>query len=484
MKPSDRLLLLLGALVGSFASAGDLAAQCSQIVPFGPASSPLGASPLARVQPLPNDRVLGIGVTLAGGQAWPGLAEFDGGTWSTFAFPLAGLAPNVTAVRPNGDLLVGGVPSGGAPSPVAIRQGGAWSFLGSLSPVSWIQSLLPLPNGDVVAGGWFVAGNRLMVARWDGSAWQPMGAGFDEEVRALVAMPDGSVVAGGWFAASGSTLLNRVARWNGSSWQALGSGFAPDLGVVEALCVMPNGDLIAGGTFTSASGGPASRIARWDGTAWRALGSGVNGGVASLSLLPDGDLLVTGAFTMAGGVPASGVARWNGLAWSSVGVAPSVFGPSVCRLRDDFFVLAGDFGAGEGLVGITTACPASAQVAGPGCAGHQLTVDRPWTGAPVHANATGLPNASIVGLVYGHALASASLASLFATALPGCDLHVQPDVVELGFAAGGQFASSFLVPDLPALAGVPFHHQVLSLALDPSLAVAATNAVSLTVGVF
>jgi hypothetical protein len=37
---------------------------------------------------------------------------------------------------------------------------------------------------------------------------------------------------------------------------------------------------------------------------------------------------------------------------------------------------------------------------------------------------------------------------------------------------------------VPALAGTVFHHQVVALALDPTLAVTATNAVTMTVGVF
>jgi hypothetical protein len=40
------------------------------------------------------------------------------------------------------------------------------------------------------------------------------------------------------------------------------------------------------------------------------------------------------------------------------------------------------------------------------------------------------------------------------------------------------------LPNSPALAGVVFDHQMVSLALDPSLAVTATNSLRLTVGSF
>ena len=476
-------------MAAPFASAADLIAQCTQVVPFGAAGQLAGSSP-TKLMPLPADHVLAVGVALAGGPAVAGAYEFDGAAWSPFAFPLAGLSVSSTSVRPNGDLIAGGYPTPSAPSPVAVRQGGSWSFLGSMSSVSWVGTVLAMPNGDVIAGGWFVSGNRLMVARFDGSSWLPMGAGFDEEVRALVAMPDGSVVAGGWFTQSAADV-NHIARFDGTGWQPLGSGFGPSGQCsVESLCVLPNGDLIAGGTFTSAGGAPANRVARWDGSAWRTLGAGVDGGVRSMVVLPDGDLLVVGVFTHAGGVPAAGVARWNGLAWAPV-IAGGTDGfvQSVCRLRDDYFVVGGMFTAvagqaSGGAFGLTTACPARVQAAGNGCAGQQLTADRPWTGAPFRSFATGLPNAALVIVVYGDALAPSALASVFSTALPGCMLHVRPDVLQLGFASSGQFQAGFTIPDVPALAGVVLHHQVLSLALDPTLAVGATEALSLTAGAF
>jgi hypothetical protein len=73
---------------------------------------------------------------------------------------------------------------------------------------------------------------------------------------------------------------------------------------------------------------------------------------------------------------------------------------------------------------------------------------------------------------------------VFATALPGCTLHVQPDFVDITFANAGTASFQFALPNTPSLAGVIFHHQMVPLALDPSLAVTATNALAMTVGSF
>jgi hypothetical protein len=42
----------------------------------------------------------------------------------------------------------------------------------------------------------------------------------------------------------------------------------------------------------------------------------------------------------------------------------------------------------------------------------------------------------------------------------------------------------FVLPNAMALVGVVFHHQMVSLALDATLAVTATNALQLTLGAF
>lgn len=61
---------------------------------------------------------------------------------------------------------------------------------------------------------------------------------------------------------------------------------------------------------------------------------------------------------------------------------------------------------------------------------------------------------------------------------------MQPDHVEFVLAANGTAQAQFVLPNTPALAGITFRHQMVALALDPTLAVTATNALHLTVGSF
>jgi hypothetical protein len=113
-----------------------------------------------------------------------------------------------------------------------------------------------------------------------------------------------------------------------------------------------------------------------------------------------------------------------------------------------------------------------------------VTATLPWTGSTWRADASGLPNAAAVFVVNGFGATSLPLGAVFATAQPGCTLHVQPDVVDLTFASQGTASVQFLLPNTPSLAGVTFRHQMVPLALDGTLAVTATNSLLLTVGSF
>ena len=49
-------------------------------------------------------------------------------------------------------------------------------------------------------------------------------------------------------------------------------------------------------------------------------------------------------------------------------------------------------------------------------------------------------------------------------------------------AVNGEAQLAFAIPNVPALVGATFRQQFVSFALDPSLAVGATNALELAVG--
>ncbi len=117
-------------------------------------------------------------------------------------------------------------------------------------------------NNDLVAGGNFsLAGSTPVsnIAAWDGNQWHPLGAGFDNVVRAL-AVFRGQLFAGGSFESSGTTEVDYIARWDGSAWQPLGSGLNE---YIRHLAVYDD-KLFVGGYFTRAGGHLAQRICSWD----------------------------------------------------------------------------------------------------------------------------------------------------------------------------------------------------------------------------
>lgn len=481
----------------------------------GTAWAPLGAPTgldffVSAVAAEPNGDLAVAGLFhRAGGAAVNRLARWSNGAWSPLGAGMVG-GGALTVLR-NGDLVAAGPDASGTGTPVvqvARWNGVAWTQLGtgvsgSVGPGACVRSIVELANGDIVVGGQFVGAGGVLVsnmARWNGTAWSRFGGIFDGEVEALAVLPDGSIVAGGYFSRIGGVIAADIARWDGAGWSALGTGMSGSpSGPVQALAVGPNGDLFAGGFFQLAGGVPASRIARWNGVAWSALGAGISaldpstGSVFALRVLPNGDLLVGGQFADAGGVPAHNLARWNGASWAAVGSSSgggtdgNVW--SFAQLPDGDVVAGGAFTSVDGIVSpwlarLTTTCRALVTGSGGGCAGGQLTATLPWAGAAWRADATGLPLAALVFRVTGFATTSLSLASVAPTAWPGCTLHVQPDIVDSVVIANGTASFASSLPNTAALAGVLFHHQMIPIALDGTLAVTATNALSMTVGSF
>jgi WD40 repeat protein len=334
----------LGAVVRSFAffPNGDLLAGTEDIgSPFrwnGSTWTELGAPGAAA-----NGTVLAVAVhpngdVIAGGTFWgmggvpmPGLAKWNGTTWSPFGTGLTNSFVNAIALLGNGDVVVGGqiaVAGGNVARNLARWDGLGWSALGA--GVVFARTMAIMPTGDVVVGSRVAmpgAPDIRTPARWNGSVWSSFGGGFGattgDTVTALLALPRGELIAAGSSLVGSTSLTHRIARWDGSNWTTLG---VPDRGV-KAMVAMPNGDIVVGGTFNSIGGVPAVGIARWNGTAWAALGSGIvssvsapqAGDVRALAVMPNGDLIAGGDFAVAGGVMARNIALWGGTAWSQVG---------------------------------------------------------------------------------------------------------------------------------------------------------------------
>jgi hypothetical protein len=481
---------------GTFAVAGSVGA--SRVARWdGTAWSALsdGNAPSAYVRSLltlPDGSIVAGGTfQAAGGVVASGISRWDGASWAPLGSGTSTGAIHAMALRPNGDLVVGGKEF------VGTWDGAAWtplatSLAGGPPHADMVEAVAALPNGDLVVGGDFslIEGQWVQgLARWDGIVWSKLGGADAGEVHALVVLDHGDLVAGGHLWAM-SPPVDGIARWDGSSWSPLGAGVQGGEGAVHAIAQLPNGELIVGGSFTTAGGLPASNIARWNGSAWSPLGSGTNSLVRAVHALPNGDVIAAGEFTQAGGVVVGGVARWNGSAWSTIGGHTGYCrGFALAAEASGDVLLGGVFAFVGGqvspsLVRLTTTCPASAVASAPGCLGNVVGAGLPWTGSTWRADANGLPSAAAVLVVNGFATTTLPLAAVFPTAIAGCTLHVAPDVVDLTFATNGAASFAFALPNTPSLAGVVFHHQMVSIALDATLAVTATNALRLTVGSF
>jgi len=94
-----------------------------------------------------------------------------------------------------------------------------------------------------VGGAFTTAGGVPVnnIARWDGVGWSDVGGGVtggaEAAVHALTVHDDGpgpALYAGGQFAGAGRVSVSHIAKWNGESWSPVGAGF-DDL--VRALAV-------------------------------------------------------------------------------------------------------------------------------------------------------------------------------------------------------------------------------------------------------
>ena len=180
--------------------------------------------------------VAGGEFSVMSGVTLPGIARWNGTTWSGLSTGMGGGGvPTVYALAPYGTALV---------------AGGAFASAGGVSAAN--------------------------VGSWDGTQWSAFGQGIQSAaatpvVRAVVTYRDSLVVAG-TFTAADSVPAANIARWNGARWSSLGSGTGACTGdalrgdpTVAAVSVWGTG-LFAGGVFSFAGARPAAGLAHWDDT--------------------------------------------------------------------------------------------------------------------------------------------------------------------------------------------------------------------------
>ncbi|MBL9078148.1 MAG: hypothetical protein JNL08_11630 [Planctomycetes bacterium] len=430
----------------------------------------------------------------------PPVARWDGVAWSVLggALPPGGLARSLVAAA-NGDIVVGS----GNDGVLARSSGAGWSTVTSLG--SAVIDLVEMPNGDLVACGTFtvaggVAANNI--ARWNGITWAPLGSGLDGPAYGMLVLPNGDLVAVGAFTSAGGAAANSVARWDGTSWSPFGGGIPLAAGEsVFRAASAPNGDLYVVGRFAQLGGVPANSIARWDGSAWQTVGGGLQSGtsaagVSGLAVQPNGRVVVGGGFTTAGGVAAPHVAVWDGSTWAPLGAGlPASVNALVSAANGDLVLGSQPVLTSFPPVAVhvwRTPCPASSSDQGGGCAGsggaNQLTTTAlPWAEATFRAQGTGLPApAIVVALTSVTAIAPPfPLTAVFAQAVPGCNLLVAPDIVQVLASLNGTAESSLFLSNVPAIAGLVFYHQMVPFEVDALgnvVAITASNVLQLTAG--
>jgi len=300
------------------------------------------------------------------GQPYPGLARWDGSTWSTLGSGVEGSNFRLRVIH--GGLFVFGVKKadGLTFTSVGLWDGSAWftlpyddydiaaiaarddeafssSITGSFSlhryngdttgNATWGQTigadLLTFFQDHLFAAGRFTMlgpDSASYIAHWNGTAWKPVGSGVPGGVTQLIATDDALYVAVRIEHHDPSVVM----RWNGTQWTTLGE-IADEKSTFANIASMTyeDGKLYVAGHFDSIAGVYAPNSAYWDvdGQAWHGIrdsrGNGLNNNVHSLAANQSG-VYVGGLFNRAGEQEVAGLLRWNNGGWSPLGESGAV----------------------------------------------------------------------------------------------------------------------------------------------------------------
>jgi trimeric autotransporter adhesin len=310
------------------------------------------------------------------------IAKWDGTHWA----PVGNGLDNVGGVLSMASfddgsgnaLYVGGTfeTASGVPAPgIAKWNGSTWSGVGGGLTGGFLLSVWALAVFDdgsgpalYATGNFDTAGGVVVhhVARWNGSSWSALGSGLGADAlgHALAVFDDGSgpaLYVGGTFSSAGGVPVAGLARWNGSTWSAVGdlSGtggfFPPEVLAMAVVHETAGTALYVGGGFLHAGSIPVANLLRWDGSAWSDVGGGVKNTsssspvVTALAAFNDGSgtaLHVGGMFNKAGTISAANIAKWNGTSWSRLGNGVNGAVDALASVNDGSgpaLIAAGDF---------------------------------------------------------------------------------------------------------------------------------------------
>ena len=171
-----------------------------------------------------NSRIIAGGGTDGFGQG--GLYRWNGATWSALGAGITnGRQVSCLAIAPNGDVIAGGYfwrMGGVSVNGIARWNGTAWASIGPVNDSfdfykGTVDSIAIRPNGDIVVGGYFSTVGHYTpaknVALWNGTAWSALSGGVDGGVSALANTSNGDLVAGGNFGTAGGVVSAFFARY-------------------------------------------------------------------------------------------------------------------------------------------------------------------------------------------------------------------------------------------------------------------------------
>ena len=257
------------------------------------------------------------------------LAKWDGSSWEALGTGVDGEVHALTFDE-SGTLFIGGNFSRDGSGEFELSKVASWdganlssvgNGLGTFSGVV-VRTFDFDSQGNLYAGGSELAGG---VFRWDGQAWASFGARHQGSVNTLTFDSEDNLYIGGDFQAviqpdDSELNTNRIARWNGSSWEPVGPGFDAE---VKSLGFDEAGMLHVSGVFSQLTDGTALRhVARWN-AAWEPVGPGVDEnlfeGVNALVFADNGAFYALGDVQHLGGALVNGVGYWNSQQWQGIG---------------------------------------------------------------------------------------------------------------------------------------------------------------------
>jgi uncharacterized delta-60 repeat protein len=165
------------------------------------------------------------------------------------------------------------------------------------------------PDGKILVGGYFdtfngAARGGVFRLNADGSldpTFAPTGSGINYDVDAMVLQPDGKVLIGGRFTTYNGASCRYITRLNAdgtrdASFNLTGTGINS---FVQSLALQPDGKILVGGTFSNYNSTIRNVVLRLnaDGsldTSFAIAGTGIRGTINTLAVQPDGRLLVGG----------------------------------------------------------------------------------------------------------------------------------------------------------------------------------------------